>query len=36
VTAGGETPNPFIDPGGWKSLIAAQEANFRRRLAAAK
>jgi metallo-beta-lactamase class B len=32
----GETPNPFIDPAGWKALIADQEANFRRRLAAAR
>jgi len=31
----GETPNPFIDPTGWKKLIDAQEAIFRRRLAAA-
>jgi metallo-beta-lactamase class B len=31
--ARGETPNPFIDPTGWKQTIAAQEANFRRRLA---
>lgn len=31
--ARGEMPNPFIDPGGWKQMIAAQEANFRRRLA---
>ncbi len=30
----GERPNPFIDREGWKRLIAAQEANFRRRLAA--
>lgn len=29
----GETPNPFIDPEGWKTLLDAQEANFRRRLA---
>jgi metallo-beta-lactamase class B len=34
--ARGETPNPFIDPQGWKRLLAEQEANFRRRLAAAK
>lgn len=32
----GEKPNPFIDPAGWKRLIADQEANFRRRLAAAR
>jgi metallo-beta-lactamase class B len=32
----GQVPNPFIDPEGWKELIAVQEANFRRRLAAAK
>jgi metallo-beta-lactamase class B len=32
--ARGETPNPFIDPDGWRRTIAAQEANFRRRLAA--
>jgi metallo-beta-lactamase class B len=31
----GETPNPFIDPAGWKRLISIQETNFRRRLAAA-
>ena len=30
----GERPNPFIDPEGWKRLIAVQESNFRRRLAA--
>ena len=34
--ARGETPNPFIDPEGWKRLLAEQETNFRRRLAAAK
>lgn len=34
--ARGEKPNPFIDPAGWKQLIADQEANFRRRLAAAR
>ena len=32
----GDTPNPFIDRVGWKRLIGEQEANFRRRLAAAK
>jgi len=32
----GQVPNPFIDPEGWKALISVQEANFRRRLAAAK
>ena len=31
--ARGETPNPFIDPGGWKRGIAEQQANFRRRMA---
>jgi metallo-beta-lactamase class B len=31
--AQGETPNPIIDPQGWKRLIAGQEKNFRRRLA---
>ena len=31
--ARGEQPNPFIDPAGWKQMIADQEANFRRRLA---
>ncbi len=30
----GERPNPFIDRAGWKRLIAEQESNFRRRLAA--
>ncbi|HXN31873.1 MAG TPA: subclass B3 metallo-beta-lactamase [Polyangiaceae bacterium] len=30
----GERPSPFIDREGWKRLIAAQERNFRRRLAA--
>lgn len=34
--ARGEKPNPFIDPAGWRRLIADQEANFRRRLAAAR
>jgi metallo-beta-lactamase class B len=29
----GEKPSPFIDPDGWKRLIAEQEAIFRRRLA---
>jgi metallo-beta-lactamase class B len=29
----GEKPSPFIDPEGWKRLIAEQEAVFRRRLA---
>jgi metallo-beta-lactamase class B len=33
-TLRGEHPNPFIDREGWKRLIAAQESNFRRRLAA--
>jgi metallo-beta-lactamase class B len=31
--AHGEPRNPFIDPAGWKRVIAEQEANFRRRLA---
>jgi metallo-beta-lactamase class B len=31
--ARGETPNPFIDPQGWKHLISDQERNFRQRLA---
>jgi metallo-beta-lactamase class B len=29
----GETPNPFIDPQGFKRLIQEQESNFRERLA---
>jgi metallo-beta-lactamase class B len=32
--AHGASSNPFVDPAGWKRLIAAQEATFRRRLAA--
>lgn len=31
--AEGEKPNPFIDPQGFRRLIAEQESNFRRRLA---
>ena len=31
--ARGETPNPFIDPKGFRQLIQEQEGNFRRRLA---
>jgi metallo-beta-lactamase class B len=31
--ASGASPNPFIDPAGWKATITAQEQTFRRRLA---
>lgn len=32
----GEAPNPFIDPTGWRRLLATSEAGFRRQLEAEK